>query len=99
MTQIRFEPSGCEVEVEGPKALIDVLDELPGTQVPLSCRAAHCGACRVSVEAGAASLWPALSDEVETLQRLGAREGERLACQLRLRAGASELVRLRVPSR
>jgi len=96
MTQIRFEPSGREIEVEGPEALIDVLDELPGTRVQLCCRAAHCGACRVVVEAGEHSLWPALSDELDTKARLGFSERERLACQLRLKADAVDVVRLRV---
>lgn len=96
MTRIRFEPSGHQVEVAGPEALIDVLDELPGTAIPLSCRSAHCGACRVRIEAGASSLWPAEAREQETLLHLGMAADERLACQLRIRPAASEPVILRV---
>lgn len=93
--RIRFEPSGREVEVEGPEALLDVVDELPGTQVRLSCRSAHCGACLVKVEAGESSLTPAARDELTTLASLGQPAGHRLACQLRLLHDASERVVLR----
>jgi len=94
--RIRFEPSGREVTVTGPEALVDIVDELPGTKVQLSCRSAHCGACRVRVEAGATSLEPAAPDERATLADLGLPTDARLACQLRLRSGAVASVLLRV---
>ena len=83
----------------GAERLIDIVDELPGTTIPLACRAAHCGACRVRVEAGDESLEPAAADERRTLTALGLKADERLACQLRLRAEAVEAVVLRVLSR
>lgn len=75
---------------------MDIVDELPGTKVQLSCRSAHCGACRVRVEAGATSLEPAAPHERATLADLGLPSDERLACQLRVRADAVESVVLRV---
>lgn len=99
MIRIRFEPSGKEVELTGAEALIDVLDELPGTRVPLSCRAAHCAACRVCVEQGHTSLLPAEADERETLRACAADSTQRLACQLRTKADAVEDIVLRVVKR
>ena len=98
MIRIRFEPSGKELEIAGPEALMDVIDELPGTQVSIACRAAHCAACRVCVEQGHNSLEPAAADERATLRALGAAPNQRLACQLRVRAAASDTIVLRVLS-
>ena len=68
------------------------------TGVPLSCRGARCGACRVRVAAGHSSLSEARQDERATLTWLGAGTDERLACQLELRADAREDVTLVFPA-
>jgi adenylate cyclase len=44
----------------------------------------RCGTCRVRVEAGAQSLSPSQDAERDTLARVGAGAGERLACQARV---------------
>lgn len=75
---------------------MDIVDELPGTRVQLSCRSAHCGACRVRVEGGAAGVEPAAVEERATLAGMGLPADERLACQLRVRADAAETLVLRV---
>jgi adenylate cyclase len=50
----------------------------------------RCGTCRVRVESGAQSLSPRSATEEKTLERVGAGENERLACQARvLGAGVS----------
>jgi adenylate cyclase len=50
----------------------------------------RCGTCRVRIEAGADGLSPMNEDERATLARVGAGDGERLACQARVtRAGVS----------
>jgi adenylate cyclase len=45
---------------------------------------ARCGTCRVRIDAGAVSLSPVDETERATLERIGAGQGERLACQARV---------------
>lgn len=90
MLRIRIRPHDRILCAAGPVRLIDLLDEAPGKEgVPLSCRAGHCGVCRVTVEHGASALEPASCAEAEVLDALEAGPEERLACQLRIRWEAS----------
>jgi adenylate cyclase len=66
--------------------LLDVCDEARAP-ILFSCRSASCGICRVDVEAGADMLDPPEGDELETLRAFDASPSERLACQVRIRAG------------
>jgi adenylate cyclase len=57
----------------------------------------RCGTCRVRVVSGAAKLSPAGALEHATLNRVGAGEGERLACQALVLGPGVEVVRLLPP--
>lgn len=67
--------------------LTDICDEarLP---IPFSCRSASCATCQVHVAQGEQCLEPPGAEERELLDLIGAPEGCRLACQLRIRPGA-----------
>jgi adenylate cyclase len=55
---------------------------------------ARCGTCRVRVDAGAAQLSPAGPAELATLERVGAAQGERLACQALVQGDGVAVTRL-----
>ncbi|MEW6689856.1 MAG: 2Fe-2S iron-sulfur cluster-binding protein [Pseudomonadota bacterium] len=55
---------------------------------------ARCGTCRVRVDAGAAQLSAIGAEERGTLGRVGAGEGERLACQARVLGAGVAVTRL-----
>jgi len=57
----------------------------------------RCGTCRVHVDAGAESLSPVNDLERATLARLGASEGDRLACQARVLGPGVSATRLLPP--
>ena len=84
------------VEAEGGR-LLDVCDEAHAP-IEVSCRSANCGVCRVEVLAGADLLEPPRPDEALVLRLFAAPPGQRLACQVELRAGPGR-VRLRWASR
>ena len=80
-------PGGVELPVGEGERLLDALDETIATAgLPTACRAGNCGACLVRVERGGSALVEAGGAERETLRALGARPGERLGCQLRIRS-------------
>lgn len=98
---VRFEPAALEVAVTPGGWVIDAPGGGLAAGLPLSCRAASCGVCRVAVEAGAELLEPADATERLVLDALRATSDERLGCQLRLIApapasAAVPAVRLRV---
>jgi ferredoxin len=70
---------------------VDLCDEVRAP-VELSCRGASCGTCRVEVIEGAALLDPPGAGEQETLLRIAARPGDRLACQSHVKPGTGRLV-------
>lgn len=98
VVHIRLEPLGIELSCETESRLIDVLDDLPDASlvagVPLSCRGARCGVCRVRVVRGAGAIIAPRADEQEALRTLGAAPDERLACQLRLGGDVEAAVEL-----
>jgi len=57
----------------------------------------RCGTCRVHVDAGARSLSPPNDLELATLVRVGAGEGDRLACQARVLGPGTSVTRLLPP--
>jgi ferredoxin len=101
--RIRLQPLLIEFESQGAERLLDRLDEhtldaldrpasasaAGPTSVPVSCRGARCGSCRVAVLRGAEHLVEAQPDERDTLRLCGAAAHERLACQIWLRPAAS----------
>jgi adenylate cyclase len=82
VTRVRFTSGSFELDLPAGERLLDALDEQGISGLPIACRGANCGACRVRVERGAALLTPAASDEQRTLRELGCAPDERLACQL-----------------
>ena len=80
-----------EIEADQGAALIDLCDA-HGAPIPLACRIASCGTCRIHVIEGAGDLLPANEDELELLDVFDAEPPHvRLACQARLRTGATRL--------
>jgi ferredoxin len=98
MIRIRLQPLALELASRGDERLLDLVDDAVGARalagVPLSCRGARCGVCRVRVLRGMGSLAAASRDECDTLRLIGAGADERLACQICICAGASEEVEL-----
>ena len=85
--------AGRVVEIDAPEgaALIDLCDahEAP---IPLSCRSASCGTCRIHVLEGADDLLPPGEDELDLLDVFNLKPPHvRLACQARLAPGATRL--------
>lgn len=72
---------------------VSLLNNIPHAHV---CSArGRCGTCLVSVTAGSAALTPIEEQEAQTLARIQAGEGERLACQACLTGATIDVVRLR----
>jgi len=61
---------------------VDVTDDHRVNVLPYSCRAGHCGTCRVRVLEGAELLAPARPDELDTLEVYGESPRDRLGCQI-----------------
>lgn len=91
--EILASAAGPAVRVTAAGRLVDVCDEARAP-VELSCRAASCGTCLLTVLEGADLLDPPRAEEAATLHRLAAPPGRRLACQVAVRPGVG-LVRLR----
>ena len=85
MAKIRFEPAGYEIDVPIGTHVVDLCDDYPDAEVPLSCRSASCGTCRCFVKAGAECLSPADEDEQEVLEVFDDGPNVRLACQAVIR--------------
>lgn len=76
-----------------------MIDDLQAVGLPLACRGARCGVCRVRVLSGASSFEPASPREQESLRFALAAPDERFGCQLTVRAeadGEAELLLSRV---
>jgi len=75
---------------EGP-ALVDLCDKFDAP-IPFSCRVASCGTCRIHVLEGADELLPPAEDELDLLDVFNLRPPlVRLACQAKLRPGATRV--------
>jgi ferredoxin len=81
--RVRWLPGEVVFEVAHGDALIDAIDEQPGLQLPMACRAANCGTCRVRVLSGGSHVIPPDPWEQQTLAIHSAGPDERLGCQLR----------------
>jgi ferredoxin len=101
VVRIWIQPRGLSLTAEPGARLVDIVDEQSIASVPLSCRGAHCGICRLRVARGAGCFEPAGRAERETLAAQGAGADERLLCQLWLvrdACGEAELELLNAPS-
>lgn len=81
--RLRWHPGSLEFQVAPGERLMDVLDEQAGATLPMACRAANCGTCRVRVVAGARLIHAPDDWELSVLARYEAASDERLGCQLR----------------
>jgi ferredoxin len=84
-------PGEAQLRLTRPVAALRVLDALEDAGVyvgAFSCRSARCGACLAEVHDPSALLATPADDELCTLAELCAAPGDRLACQLVLRAQA-----------
>jgi len=82
-TRLRWLPSELTIEISKGERLLDALDEHPEIKLPVACRAANCGTCRVRVVDGVEGLVAADPWELDVLRRHDAAPDERLGCQLR----------------
>jgi ferredoxin len=88
MAKVLFERTRHEVDWPEGGRLVDLCDREVRAGVPLACRHANCGTCRVEVREGIEHCEPAEDDERALLERIGkGSETVRLGCQLVLRAG------------
>jgi ferredoxin len=83
MPTVRFEDDDLDVEVETGANLRDVA-ETEAASISFGCEQGICGTCLIEVASGADNLSDAEEIEEETLQAMGAEEGQRLACQCRV---------------
>jgi ferredoxin len=74
--------------------LMDSVESL-GMKLPYGCRAGSCGICRVEVLSGMEYLEEKNFVEEDTLERCADPSHVRLACQLRVKAGASGIISLK----
>ena len=82
MSHVIFEWAGIEFRVESGARLLDVLDEVGTHGLPIACRGANCGTCRVRVLQGEHALEPPTAAEQKLLALCGAQRNERLGCQI-----------------
>jgi 2Fe-2S ferredoxin len=85
--------TGRIVEIDAPEgaALVDLCDAHQAP-IPFSCRSASCGTCRIHVLAGADDFLSPAQDELDLLDVFNLQPPRvRLACQAKLRPGATRL--------
>ena len=81
--RLRWFPGDVSLEIPLDEAFIDAVDYRREIDLPMACRAANCGTCRVRILSGASGVIPPDDWERKVLAEAKAEAGERLACQLR----------------
>lgn len=81
--RLRWFPGDVSLEIPRDEAFIDAVDCRRDVDLPMACRAANCGTCRVRIVSGASGVIPAGDWERKVLEQAKAGADERLACQLR----------------
>ena len=97
MAFVTILPLRTRVQMRPGQRLLDVLDEQERPVFRTACRAGNCGACRLSVLAGAGEWRAPSSREHTTLMQLRAAADERLGCQLILAGDPPEEIVLMLP--
>ena len=77
MPKVTFQDDNLEVDVEAGSNLKDVAEDA-GAMIPFGCEQGICGTCLSTVEGSVSAIE---ENEQETLEAMGAEEGQRLACQ------------------
>jgi ferredoxin len=84
----------AEQTIDAPEggSVLELCEEAPGHGLAFSCQEGRCGTCQVEVLEGSELCEEARPEEREMLDILCAGPGDRLACQLRLRAAPGRIV-------
>ncbi len=77
MAQVTFEDDNLTVEAEPGANLKDVAED-SGAMIPFGCEQGICGTCLSTVDGEVSEIE---ENEQETLDAMGAEEGQRLVCQ------------------
>lgn len=86
MAKIISETENMTIECEDNCDLQVAMDD-NGLDVPFSCSSGVCGTCLIDVDSGMENLNEKNEQEDITLQTLGAKENQRLACQCKIKCG------------
>lgn len=81
MPKVTFKNDNLTVECPVGAKLVD-LAEQKGASINFSCKEGVCLTCLVTVHEGFANLGPKTENEAATLEAFGAKENQRLACQV-----------------
>lgn len=83
MPKVVFVDDDLEVEAEIGSNLRDVA-QTEGSSIPFGCEQGICGTCLIDPKEGADNLSDIDDQEKETLDAMGAEDGQRLACQCQI---------------
>ncbi len=83
MPKVKFVDDNLDVEAAEGANLRDVAQQ-EGASIPFGCEQGICGTCLVSIPESADTVTAMEDQEKETLEAMGAEEGQRLACQCRV---------------
>ncbi|MCX8175568.1 MAG: (2Fe-2S)-binding protein [Candidatus Micrarchaeota archaeon] len=81
MAKVTFKSDGKTVEVANGTPLVQVAED-NGASIAFSCKAGVCVSCLINVLKGMENLSPKTENEKATLEAFGAKENQRLACQV-----------------
>ena len=82
MPKIIFLNDKITKDAEAGTPIPSVVDSDPSITLMFGCRHASCGTCVCTPKGGSTKLPPPSEREKEVLARIGAKEGQRLACQI-----------------
>lgn len=88
MPKVTFKDDDLEAAVEHGANLRDVA-MTEGSGIPFGCEQGICGTCLIAVPEGSDNLSDIEDQEQETLDAMGAEEGQRLACQCQVEGDVS----------
>jgi ferredoxin len=83
MVKVTFKTDGIEKEVDSGMSLMDVAT-LVGSSLAFGCGEGVCGSCLITVHEGLENLSAKSEQEEETLQSIGAKSNQRLACRCKV---------------
>jgi ferredoxin len=90
MAKVTFKSDGKTVEVPDNTPLVQVAED-NGASIAFSCKAGVCVSCLVNITKGMENLSEKTENEKATLEGFGAKENQRLACQVTILKGEVEI--------
>lgn len=81
MAKVTFKSDNKEVEVPDGSQMVQVAED-NGASIAFSCKAGVCVSCLSNINKGMENLGPKTENEKATLEGFGAKENQRLACQV-----------------